>query len=303
MAFGGTQHMPPSEGQESSTTAFLHGSAHRRHGYSDADELVVSVAILDARYQIEVKHRQVFLHILVYLPWCELREAIEVLVCVVDEIEDLITIAFTDILPRKLFHMEVIPVSDHSGNLGVLLRHLFRHPNIVFHVVGVFLPSSHLLHVARIVVIVVDGRHRSELVEAHDEHTLRVHIGKAKRSYYLRHALSAAIILHSAEKGTTHIEVIDEVEPSEADAVALPSGVGLMVYDTGDAAHDLSVFVVCEIVLRLTEVESWVLRRRKGVLLIHEQVWHIIRIAFIQVIMEVYEGSQLLLCLYFLYFN
>ena len=73
--------------------------------------------------------------------------------------------------------MQVIALHHHLGNLAELLRHTFLgHNELVFHIVVVLDKATQLLDVLRIVGIVVDGSHRTQLVEALNQHALRVHI-------------------------------------------------------------------------------------------------------------------------------
>ena len=53
-----------------------------------------------------------------------------------------------------------------------------------------------------IVVVIIDGRHGTQLVEALDEHTLRVKVGETERSHHLGHPFLLTPSGNSIQQGT-----------------------------------------------------------------------------------------------------
>ncbi len=91
-----------------------------------------------------------------------------------------------------------------------------------------------------------------------DEHSLRVHIGKSKRTYHILHAFLSAIFLYSIQKSLRNLTVVDEVNPSEANGFLSPLIVCLMVDDSSNATCQLSI-LIGKIILCLAELERSVL--------------------------------------------
>ncbi len=133
----------------------------------------------------------------------------------------------------------------------------------------------------RIVWIIVYCGLCSELVEAVDEHSLRVKVGETERSHYFCHAFASAPLLDGVEQGGRHFKVVYEVDPSETHALALPFVVCLVVDYSSYSACGLSVFIGDE-VLCLAEVERRVLVFAQSGKVITVQVGGIELVAFIQ---------------------
>ena len=259
--------------------------------------------ILDAGDEVEVEETEIRLDKLVYLLLREFGISIEILVGIVDEIKDFLThSALEDILLGKLAHMQIISFLNHHRNLGVLLRHLIRHHNLELHVFVIHLETLQSLDVLRIVSVIVDGRHGAELVESPDEHTLRVHIGKSKRTYHILHAFLAAIFLNGIQKSLRNLTVVDEVNPSESDGFLSPLAVCLMVDDSSNATCQLSI-LIGKIILCLAELERSVLILAQGIHFVAEKIRHIVFVAFVEVVVEVDERLQILLVFDLFNFN
>ena len=145
-----------------------------------------------------------------------------------------------------------------------------------------------------VVGIVVDGSHRSQLVEALNQHTLRVHIGKAERAYHLRHPLGASPGCNGIEEGTRHLHIVDEIDPTEAHTLAIPPFVGAMVDDAGNTTYHLTVAISHEI-FGLAELKGSILVLTQRVTLVAIKVGSIKLVATIQVVVELDKGIQLAL--------
>ena len=186
-------------------------------------------------------------------------------------------------LHRQRAGMQVIAFLDHLRNLGELLRNLFRDIDLELHVVVIFLPSPQLLHVLRIIGVVIDGGHRTQLVEALDEHSLRVEIREAQRTDDFCHSLLLGIVLYGLKQSTAHLDVIHEVDPAEAYTFSLPTLIGLMIDDSCYTTHHLSLLVSQEI-LSLAEVEGGIFLLVQHEHIVAEQVGRIILVTFVEVV-------------------
>jgi hypothetical protein len=79
------------------------------------------------------------------------------------------------------------------------------------------------------------------MLETLHQEAFAVHVGEAEGTLDLRGALGAAPRDDRVDERLRHVEVLDEVDPSEADGLLLPFLVGLVVDDGGDAADDFPV--------------------------------------------------------------
>ena len=199
--------------------------------------------------------------------------------------------------------MQVVSLLYEARHFGVFLGHLLRHEELVLHVVVVLLVSAQLLHVFRIIGVVVYRGHRAELVEAHREHSLGIHVRESERSHHVGHALAPAVLLHGIEQCARHIDVVHEVNPPEAHVVPAPGLVCLVVDDGSHAPHHLSALLVeSHIVFRLAEIKCGVLVLAQRVHIVAEEVRRVVFAAFIQVVTEIDELLQFLFRLYLSYF-
>ena len=132
----------------------------------------------------------------------QLGITIEVLECVVDDREDLLAISLLEnLIAGELLDMQIISLLYHLGNLGVFLWHFIWHIHLIFDIVVVLFPTTHFLHVLRIIRIVVYCGLRTELVESPSEHTLGIHICESKRAYNFFHAMLPTPFLNGGKKG------------------------------------------------------------------------------------------------------
>ena len=140
-------------------------------------------------------------------------------------------------------------------------------------------------------------------LEAVGQHALGVHVGESQRADNLLHALAAAIVLDGCEEGTEHIDVVDEVEPSEAHSWPLPLLVVAAVDDGGHTSHHLPL-LQGQIVLHVAEFKGGIriLRPgRKGLHLVAVEVGGVVGVPSVEVVMQLYELLQIVLVLYLLY--
>ena len=150
----------------------------------------------------------------------------------------------------------------------------------------------------RIVGEIVDGRHGRELVEAVDEHALRVEIGETERSHEFGAVMFARPVFGLAQQGTAHLQIVDEINPAEASRLFVPRAVGLVVDDTSHTSHDFSV-ASRQKVFSLAEFEGRVLLRVVGVEHILEQVGHGKSVVLIEFVVEADELFELRTVLHF----
>lgn len=120
----------------------------------------------------------------------------------------------------------------------------------------------------------------SQNAETHGEHTLRVHVGEAQRTHDALHAFLAAIVFDSLEQRARHLNVVDEVYPSESHVLTLPALVGTVVDDGCHTAHQASV-AIGKVVFGLAEVEGGIAVAAQSVEFIAVEVGHVIGVASI----------------------
>ena len=192
-----------------------------------------------------------------------------------------------DFLLGEFSDAEIVAIHDHLRDAHHLLRHFLRHKYLELHVVVVFYKSQ-LLHVFRIVGEVVDGCHRTQFLESLNEHSFWVEVCEPQRADHFFHAMLTSICFNGIQQRTAHLQVVDEVYPSEPDALALPFFIGLMVDDGSHSAHQLSVFE-CHEVVGLTEVEGCVFLFVQRRHVVAEQGGNIVFVTLIQVVMEFHE--------------
>ena len=154
----------------------------------------------------------------------------------------------------------------------------------------------------RIVWIVVYGGLCTELVKSPCEHSLRIHIGKPKRSDDFFHTLFPAPCLNGRKQSLRHFDIVDEVDPSEAHTLLLPAVVCLMIDDGGYSSCHLPVFI-CKEILCFAKIESGIFICRQRVNLVTMKVWHVVFVATIQVVVELNKLLQSTLVVDFFYLN
>ena len=107
----------------------------------------------------------------------------------------------------------------------------------------------------RVIRIIVDSGHRTQLVETLDEHAFRIHIGKAEGTNNLCHSLLASPVLNGLKKSPAHLDIIDEVDPSKTNALAFPFLIGSLIDNACDASYELAI-LICHEIFGFAELES-----------------------------------------------
>ena len=120
-----------------------------------------------------------------------------------------------------------------------------------------------------VVGVIIYGGHSAHLVVSLDEHSLWVHICEAQWADDFCHTLLAAPLFGGIKQRLTHLDIIDEIYPSEAQTLALPLLVGAMIDDCGYASGHLTILVSQEI-LSLAELEGCILVLTQGVHVVAE---------------------------------
>jgi hypothetical protein len=93
------------------------------------------------------------------------------------------------------------------------------------------------LHVAGVVVRVIDGARRSWHVEILYKHTLLVEVGNAQGPLNVGHAERLSPLGNSIQQGSRHLKVVNEFYHREAYVHRMPFLVGALVDDTHDTAY------------------------------------------------------------------
>src|SRR3712207_3119582 len=128
--------------------------------------------------------------------------------------------------------------------------------------------------------MVVDGGHGAELVESFDEHPFGIEIGKSERTDNVCHAPFFSPLLHRLDECGRYFEVVEEIDPSEADVLASPFFIGMAIDDSGYASYYLSVSVG-EKVIGLTKLERRVFLFIEGIQHVVVKVGHRVRIILV----------------------
>mgnify|MGYP003292654688 CR=1 FL=1 len=179
MKIHGLEHVIPAEWEEMSVGLLL-SSGHRRTGDGKGDEIVVTVG--NKADAVETEKRKVEVDVVLNLAVVELGDAIEVRIGIVEQFEDLVTIALLEALGAGLGkRLQAIVRLDEFGHTLVLIGHLLGNRNeelvpysIFGHTIG--------LEMVDVVGVVVDGRHGGELVEALDQCAFIVEVGESERT-------------------------------------------------------------------------------------------------------------------------
>ena len=107
----------------------------------------------------------------------------------------------------------------------------------------------------RIVGIVIDSGHGAELIEPFDQHAFCVKVGKSEGTLNIFHSFGLAPFFYGLQEFRRYFEVVDEIDPTEADIFLVPGGIGTVVDDTCDAPYDFPVFI-SQKVFGFTKFES-----------------------------------------------
>ena len=300
LQINGLQQVPPSEGEEFAL-GLLQCVRERSHAHAHGHRF--ALGRFDHREQAEIEELQVLVGIFVDLCAVDLTETEEGRIGFVHHVEDAIEVApFADLLHALEFaHTEVEALAHDFCHTEVLrlvgFVAVFRHKDLAFHPVD-FVGVAVVLKMLRIVGEIVDRRHGRELVEAINEHALRVEIGETERSHEFGAVMFARPVFGLAQQGTAHFQIVDEINPAEASRLFVPRAVGLVVDDTSHASHDFSV-ASRQKVFGLAEFEGRVLLRVVGVEHILEQVGHGKSVVLIEFVVEADELFELRTVLHF----
>ena len=145
-------------------------------------------------------------------------------------------------------HLETISLLDKFGHTEELLLV----GRILAIYVGEFDSSVHphgilfkpqCLEVVVVVGIVVHRVHRTHLVITLEKHTLLVKVGEAQGTNDGVHATLLAPLLHGADESLAHLQVVNEVYPSESHIPGSPFLVCPVVYNGRHTSHNLVVSI------------------------------------------------------------
>ena len=139
---------------------------------------------------------------------------------------------------------------------------------------------SHTFHLLRIVRIIIDSRHRPDLVESLDQHPFMVHIGKSHRSVYSLHPLFFRPFFYGPEQSVHYFDIVNKVYESETCMLLVPGLIAPAIDHPRNASHNLPVFVRQKID-RVTHFERRILLLIQRHHLFFDQAGHVIRVAFI----------------------
>ena len=141
----------------------------------------------------------------------------------------------------KLVYPQSIALPHHLCQLRKLIGHFLGHFHLALQIVIILLETLHLLHVPGIIGVIIVDIHGGELVETFYEHALTVGVDKSQRPGNLIHALCPAPVLNGLQQCLAHLNIVDEVKPSEAHLMAVPPFVGPAVDDGCHTTYDLPV--------------------------------------------------------------
>ena len=193
-------------------------------------------------------------------------------------------------------------------------EHLFRkasHPRIFgrdcFGYINAYLNPVDLLlipqslHMLRIIRIIIDGDHRTCLVEVIHQHPLLIEIKYPHRTLDVLHASLSSPLFHRSKQGFRDIAVVNKLDKAEAHIPCLPFLVGMAVDDSGDATHNSALPIICHKRLHLREFKSRILFGIKRIAHIRFHIGHVIRTSLIKPFRKLDEIVHFMLGLNFLY--
>ena len=189
MPFDGIEHTYPSKRKQAAVFQFALCLGERRESDAETHHFVVLAGINDDAHQVQVGNADILVDELVHLSLTQRGKPIEVAITDIEHLENLASIAFFhQFLSGEFVYLEIITPAYHLCNLAELLRYGLGHLHLALHPVVVFLESTYLLHMTRIVGKVIVGIGCGILAESFDKHTFTVGVGKSHRSYHRIHA-------------------------------------------------------------------------------------------------------------------
>ena len=196
--------------------------------------------------------------------------------------------------------MYMVALFDHLRQPLDTLGHCLGRKHLEFDPIRLF-GQPVCLHVLDVVRVVVQRSHDSEVFVALQEQSFVVKIREPDRSVETVHATLFAPCDDRVEQGFADLQIIDEIEPSEAHVLRVPFLVGFAVDDTGDASDGFAV-TVRHPQLVLANLQRRVFLCIEAVHLVKEQGRAVIRTIGVQIISELNKLLQLSFCAYFTYF-
>ena len=110
----------------------------------------------------------------------------------------------------------------------------------------------------RIIGVVVNGSHCTQLVKTFNQHPFMIHVGESHRPVNFSHTLLSRPFFNSIEQTVYYFSVIDKVEESESGTLLVPHLITAAVDHSGNAADYLIVFV-SQIIDSITDFKSRIL--------------------------------------------
>ena len=123
---------------------------------------------------------------------------------------------------------------------GITGGYFLRNVDTNLHPVNLLL-KAHGFHVARIVIGVINGVHRTRQMEVLHKHTFLIEVGDTQRTVYGLHAQRLAPLTHSLYQCFRHIGVVDKLYQGKPDVACLPLLVGLAIDDTHNASYTFPI--------------------------------------------------------------
>ena len=232
----GTEDGDETEGEEAAFR-LADGAGDGRHRDGEAHELVLLVD--DEGDEVLVHDGDVLLHVAVDLLFRELGVFVQRGEGVVQDVEHLPAALghFPDVLPtpdvQAVALLHEVRVLEHRrqcvGEVDVALGPV--------HILG----EAHPLQELAVVGEVVDDREGGVVLEPFHQEAFPVHVGEAEGSLDFPGAPRAAPGDDRIHERFGHVEILDEVDPAEADGLLLPFLTRLAVADGGHAADGLPV--------------------------------------------------------------
>ena len=131
-----------------------------------------------------------------------------------------------------------------------------------------------------IIRIIINSRHRPQLVVTLDKQSLRIHISKSHRPDQMIHTLRTSPFLNRIEKRIAHSRIIDKIHKPETSLFFPSLFVEIPIDDSGNATHRFLSFI------------SRILCRSKCIQFIGHQRWYFIWISFVKIDIELHIFFQ-----------
>ena len=133
--------------------------------------------------------------------------------------------------------------SHDLGGFGNAFVWLGRHEELIFEPIRILLITQ-LFQVGRVIGIIIDGRHRADLMKSIYQHTFAVHIGEPERPVDGLQAAFPGPIFDSSKQPGWNFRVVDKVDPAEAQVGLFPLLDVSRVEDSSDPPDNLPIFII-----------------------------------------------------------